>query len=96
MDNSEHENDNELDNSKQIDGMNSDTRFPQTNKILQPVESSISIIVSMKYASTNISTNVFSKCVSTTVFIDCISIIVFMSMSTGVTTIPQQPSANVL
>ena len=65
MDNSEHESDGDLDNSQQIDGMNSDTRFPHTNEILQPVGSSISTIVSMKCASTDISTSVFLKCLST-------------------------------
>ena len=47
MDNSDPESDSELDNSQQIDGMNSDTRFPQTNEILRPVESSISTNVFM-------------------------------------------------
>ena len=41
--------------------MNFDTQFPQINEILQPVESSISTIVSMKYASTDISTMCFQS-----------------------------------
>ena len=84
MDKSEHESDGELDNSQQIDGMNSDTRFPQTNEVLQSLESSISTIVSMKYASTDVSTNAFLKCVSTDLFINCISNNAFMSIPTGV------------
>ena len=41
MDNSDHESDNDLDNSQRIDGMNSDTKFPHTIEILRPVESNM-------------------------------------------------------
>ena len=41
------ESESELDNSQQIDDMNSNTRFPQSNKSLQFVESSISTNVFM-------------------------------------------------
>ena len=84
MDNSEHKSDGDLDNAQQIDDMNSKTRFPHTNEILRPVGSSKSTIVSTKYVSADISTNVFLKCVSTDVFTDCFSTDISTSITIGV------------
>ena len=47
MDNFDYESEDDLDNSQQIDGMNSDARFLYMNEIQQLVESSISTNVSM-------------------------------------------------
>ena len=47
MDNFEHKSDNELDNSQHIDGMNSNTRFPQKNEIIRSMESNMSTNVFM-------------------------------------------------
>ena len=47
MDNFDCESNGKLDNSQQIDNINSDTRFPQSNEILRPLESNISTNVFM-------------------------------------------------
>ena len=54
--NCDHESDGHLYDSQQIDGTNSDTRFPHTNKMLRLVGSSIYTIVSMECTSTDITT----------------------------------------
>ena len=71
--NSNYESDGHLDDSQQINGTNSDTKFPYTNEILPLVGSDISTIVSMKCASIDISAHVSSKCVFTDVSTERVS-----------------------
>ena len=76
MEHSDHESDGHLDDSQQQRaGANYDTRFLHRSEILQPVESCISTIVSMKCASADISTSVFLKYVSTGVSTERVSMI---------------------
>ena len=71
--NFDYKSDGHLNDSQQIDGANSGTGFPSTNRILRPVGSSVSTIVSMKCASIVISNSVSLKCVSTDVSTERVS-----------------------
>ena len=89
---SDHKSDSHLDNSQQIAGANSDTKCSHTNDILQPEGSSISTIVSMKCASTDISTtgrvstDVSTEFVSTNVCMNVFTKTVYTGVSTNIPT----------
>ena len=87
IENSDDESDSQLDDSQQIDGANFDTMFPHKNESLQPAGSTISTIISMECASTDISINSFSKCVSTDVSTDISTEDVSTNVSKDVSTI---------
>ena len=80
---SNHESDGHLEDSQQIADENSGTRFPHTNKILQPAGSGTSTTVSIKCTSTDISNECMStECVSTDISIESVSVNTFTSLST--------------